>query len=317
MRNKIALFLLLPPLICTGCIGENNDDCPLGLYVTFETRNPKHSYVEAVRNVDLYFYDADGNLAASYDYTKDELRPSDGAAYVADPPRGEYLLLAVVNDGADVGSVDVEKYSTIRSEFKNREIRTQLKDFFSAERQVTVSGGRRASSELMVLDKYNNDVRLHVEYDEEYTLPTGATLESYITCNNGVYEFRTRKCLNPCPVRYEAWRIATNVETRLPSQFTISTMHIWQQSSDKGECDVTVFLHESGLPMDGGRTVSVNLTQELLKIKDPITGESLYDTDEKLLFEDEYDVTVTIGKEFNILALTINNWSIISGDVEI
>lgn len=313
--TKIALSLLLPPLICAGCIKENNGECPSGLYVTFETRNPKHNYVEAAGNVDLYFYTPDGTLEAQYNYAKDDLRAFDGAAFVPDPPQGEFLLMAIVNNGADVNSVDTDDYATIRSEFKSSLIEKRLTDYFSAEKRITVDR-RDNATEMMVLDKYNNDIRLNVEYDG-YVPPAGTGLEAYITCNNGVYQFNTRKCLDPCLVRYQPWAAVIDSGTGIPKQFTISTMHIWQAGSDKGKCDVTIFLHETGLPMDTGRTVAVNLTDELLKIRDPQTGELLYDTDAKLLFEDEYELSITLGSEFKILALTINDWAIIEGGVDL
>lgn len=301
-----VVFLLALSSAATGCIKEDYSNCPTGVYVTFDTSNPKHDYAARVQSVDLYFYDSEGDLTRHYYYEKEQLRRSDRAAYVGGLPAGEYRLLAIVNGGFETQTENVQKFSTIRSRIAGETVKNNLTDFFTAEKQVTVrSGAARNRAERMTLDKHNNNIRLNVLYDG-YAASPETMLEAFITENNGVYEFRSGKCVRPCPVRYLPWRI--NFSGGLPSSFDIPTMHIWHDSEQKGECDVTVVLQESVSGAAAGRSILLNLTRELMKVRDAKTGELLYDTDEKLLFNDEYEITMTIGADFALTALTINDW---------
>lgn len=308
-KKNILLLLFLPILMLAGCTKEDYRNCPAGLYVTFEPQNPKHNYAELVQGLDLYFYGQDGNLAANFHYDRDELRPYDRAAFVPQIPAGKYRLVAVVNDGADTETSGIEKYETLKFGLKKETVDSKITEFFTAQKQITVGlPGTEIPTEKMELYKHNNHVRLKIVYDG-YDAPADMTLQAYMQGHNRTFGYLFEGYSLEGLAIYLPWTTRYNTEG-LPEEFDMATMHIRLGG------DLTVHLEETSETGATGRSIVLNLADELKKVKNS-AGQYLYDTDEKLWYYDEYEITVTIGKDFVVIGLTIDNWTIIGGGVEV
>ena len=308
-KKHILSFLLLLLLLPAGCTKEDNRNCPAGLYVCFEPNNPKHNYQELVTQVDLYFYGADGELKADFHYSRNDLRTHDRAAFVPRMPAGEYKLVAVVNSGKDYETYGIENYETLYTKVKQDIVSDKLTDFFTSEKQITV--GRPASlvqTETLKLAKHNNNIRLKILYDN-YTAPPNTVLDAFVEESCGHIYYSTYSGPPTRDVRYLPWNELSGSDG-LPLQFDISTFRLWIGS------DAALCLREADAVsgIDAGRFYTLNITDALVTVKNA-AGEFLYDTDEKLEYNDEYEITITIGKDFVILSVTIDNWDIISGGV--
>ncbi|MCL2098153.1 MAG: FimB/Mfa2 family fimbrial subunit [Bacteroidales bacterium] len=311
-RRKILLLLLLPLLLPVGCIKEDYRNCPTGLYVTFEPKNPKHDYSELVVEVNLYFYDSDGNLKADFHYFRDELRPHDRAAFVPSIPIGDYSLVAVVNGHQDYETYGIENYATLCTKVRQDTVSNKLTDFFTSEKQISIGSrqGGGIQTEKMMLAKHNNEIRLKILYDG-YIAPVNTVLEAYAEESSGLFFYSTYSSLATRHVRYQPWDILLGNQG-LPLQFDISVFRLWIGS------DANICLRETEVLTGIGteRFYTLNITDALITVKNS-ANEYLYNTNEKLEYTDEYEITMTLGKDFVILSLSINNWYIIGGGVEV
>ena len=310
-KKKILLFLLLPLLLPAGCTKEDNRNCPTGLYVSFEPNNPKHNYPELVAYVDLYFYNPDGNLMADFHYLRDDLRANDRAAFVPYIPSGDYRLVAVINGRQDYETYGVEKYENLCTKLKEESITGKLMDFFTSEKQISIGrSGPVIPTEKMMLAKHNNNIRLKILYDK-YTAPYNMVLKAFVEENGGLFHYSTYSCSTTLYKHYFPWNTLLGNDG-LPLQFDISVFRLWIGSN------VSLCLREvdniTGTVT--GRSYTLNIIEKLIAVRN-LSGDYLYDTDEKLEYNDEYEITITLGKDFVVLSLIIDDWQIIGGGVEV
>jgi hypothetical protein len=309
MNKRKLLSLLLLALMMTGCTKENYRNCPAGLYVSFQPDNPKHDYPELVTKVDLYFYCLEGNLKASFSYLRDELRPYDRAAFVPQITAGEYRLVAVVRNGMDYETYEVDSYATLYTKLEQETVSEKLTDLFTSEKLVTVGrSGGNIQTENMMLAKHNNNIRLKIVY-EGYMTPAGMSLEAFAEENSGIFLYSSYSSPAIRYVRYMPWNesAANNGLTQL---FDISVFRLWIGSG------ATICIRETDT-LTGtitGRSYTLNITEILTRVEN-LAGEYLYDTNEKLEYNDEYEITITLGPDFVVLAITVDNWNIIGGGV--
>jgi len=314
-KKNILPTLLLPLLLLAGCTKEDYRNCPAGLYVTFAPENPKHDYAALVQRMDLYFYGQDGNLAAKHHYDRQDLRAYDRAAYVPQLLSGTYRVVAVMNCGIDTETFDTEKYSTLRSRLKSETVSHRPVAFFSGEKTITVGlPGTEIPTETIDIYKHTNDVRLKIVYDG-YVAPAGKTLEAFIRGKNGMFRYDIGRSPGEKLATYYPWETKSDTPGSLPVEFDMTTMFIWHTTSETA-CDLNVYLQETSASRATGRSVVLNLTEELKKVRDA-EGYFLYDTDAKLRYHDEYEITVTLGKDFVVLEITIDNWNTIGGGIEV
>lgn len=309
-KRKIFRFLLLLLLpLAAACTKEDYRNCPAGLYITFEANNPKHVYPEKVQRVYLFFYDGKGDLAAEFRYERDDLRATDRAAFVPQLPTGTYRVVAVVNGGVFTRTQDIEKYSTLHTMLVEEELNYKPVDFFTAEKEITVAVNTTSviPTEKMMLAKHNNDIHLNIVYDG-YVLPAGSDLDAFVCGNNRRFEYVSYACPTSSFVRYLAWSRRTNIANSLPDGFSFTTMRLWHGGD--------ICLHLEEVPTRSGRSIVLNIADELAKVRDD-KGNPLYDTDDKLEYHDEYEITVRLGKDFVVLSITIDKWDTIGGGVEV
>lgn len=323
-RNLLLCLLLLLPM-WIGCTEEDYRNCPAGLWIAFEPINPKHDYPGQVQGVSLYFYDPEtGALAEEFRYTREQLRPSDRAAFVTQIPTGTYRVVAVVNSGIYTQTKDAENYSTLHSLLDAEEMNYKPADFYSAEKTITVrvNTSTVVPTEVMDLTKHNNNVHLNLVYDG-YEAPEDTTLDAWIEGNNAHYAYATRTASSSHFARYTPWDTQTDIETGMPTRFSFTTMRLWRGS------DVTLVLQETSTsPVRAtGERYEYNLTDDILsKIldeEDP-TNDYRYDTDEELEFHDEYEIYIkllgeSVGDPTNQvqIAVGLNRWDSLGGGVEL
>jgi len=310
MNKRKILSLLLPMLLAAGCVKEDNRNCPTGLYVTFEANNPKHDYPELVTGVALYFYGPDGELKANFHYSREELRSYDRAAYVPSIPAGNYKVVAVVNGEDDYETYEVENYQTLWTKVRQDIVTNKLTDFFTSEKQITIGHRSGVSTEKMMLAKHNNNIRLKILY-EGYIASDNTVLEAFAKESSALFHYSTYSSFATHPVRYHPWNELLG-HNGLPLQFDISVFRLWIGS------DATICLRETEAltGTDTGRFYTLNITEALITVKNS-ADEFLYNTNEKLEYTDEYEVTITLGKDFVVLSLSINNWYIIGSGVDV
>lgn len=312
LKNKLTtLFLFTSLLILLGsCINEDLNECATGQYICFEFRNPKHKLPEVVKTVDLYFYNPEGKLVGNYHYEQNQLREDDYAAYVPDMPSGEYNVIAIANNIECYQTFGTEEYSQITTSLQDEIVTKRPIDLFSAEKKITI---KRISSlvptEIMYLSKHNNNIRVNVRFDK-YTPSTGNTIDTYIAGSNGMFNYSTYSCDKSGYRKYIAYNTAGTILQQIPSQYDFTTMRLWTES------DMTLYIEENPETRNSGKIIELDIEKELAKVSNE-NGELLYDTDEKLEYHDDYEITVTIGPTFLVVGLQINGWTIIGGDIEV
>ncbi len=320
-----------------GCLRDDYSDCPTGVYITFESINPKNVYAEQVERVNLYFYDKAGDLIHESYYTEDELRPEDHAAYVQNIPDGDYHVLAIINDNIYTETSQISKYSTVRSRVSAEALNYNAEPFFSSEKDITVvNDPMNIRTELMRLDNYKNNIYVHLVYDDSkdpYMPTPGTNLQAKIEGSNNEFIYSSRTCNSDTKLVSEYWYRSDNHETyeedhRLPEHpaaFSISTMHLWHGS------DITITItevpdSEAAMPMAEGdepefRIIKHSLT-DLLKERLDDNGDFPYDSNEELLFYDEFHIYLSIdnggSKYWNgETYIKVGDWDTVKGEIGI
>ncbi len=303
-RNIFPALLLALPLL-TGCLKEDYSYCPPGLYVTFEAINPKHAYPELVDNVSLYLYDpASGALVVRFDYTRDDLREGDMAAFVPYTVPGTYRLLAVVNDNLYTTSTGQQNYATFRSTVNGEVLMYDAEPFFSAVREITIADGVQTEvpEELMRLAKHNNNIYLHIEY-LDYVPMAGTNLTARIEASNRAFDHAPYTSVQKLTSNH--WLRTNNFDIDEahwlpyhPAEFRFTTMRMWHGS------DMTLIIREEpdqGAEVDESelRQITYDIDETLAKVRNPENQEAIYGTDEALEFHDEYHIHVQLGLSDN------------------
>lgn len=289
--------------------------CPSGRYIIFQAINPKHNLNTMGKTLDLLFYGEDNRLVERFHYTKEregDFR-SDGAVFVPTLPEGTYTTLALFNhDPACYGIFDEERYDEIYSKVSADTVKTPPADLFVGTKPISFNKGEEHITLItMRMAKHTNNVNLKIVF-QDYTPPTGATLSSYIYGDNGMFDYSDYACIKNNYRTYLSYNGKTS-GSGFETNYKIKTMSLWLDS------DIQLVVEEE-IPWTRGattkRSIKINLVEELKKVKND-KGELLYDTDEKLEYNDEYDITMTIGPNFIMLGLTIDDWAIIGGGVEV
>jgi hypothetical protein len=329
-RNFILALLLVFPLL-TGCIKDDFKDC---LYITFDAINPKHVYTEQVERVDLYFYDPESDaLVREYHFERDQLRKRDRAAIIPDAPAGTFRVLAIVNDGIYTVSENIENYVRAYTEVTSDELSYDAESLFSAAKEITVlADPDYVQVENMQLTKHNNNVIIHIEYDEEapYIPTDGTNLTAWIDGSNrrqyylnegqmkDKYELYTTNGSSKLTSNY--WeRIDNTAAHRLPdhpARFSFTTMRLWHGS------DVSLHVQEtpqsgSRAPVDDLRTVDIDLELRLLLDE----SQQIYGSDLDLEYHDEFHITVRLDNGGVVVGdptddhLIVKKWDYVHGDI--
>ncbi|MDR2911800.1 MAG: FimB/Mfa2 family fimbrial subunit [Alistipes sp.] len=330
-KALILLLLLLSSAAWSGCTKEDYSNCPAGLYVTFAPENPKHNYARDVQNLELYFYKDDA-LAGSIHYTRDELRAGDRAAYIPNEAiaGGRYRMVAVVNSGEDsrTATRSTDSYERIHTAMVDEVVDYQPCNFFSGEAEITVPEvpDNITVTEVPVsLYKHNNRIRINIYHDEDYT-PEGRIDARVEDISGKYFHARTRAGFRPDDFQRTVFKPWERLDGRDGSVLYLSTMHMWHSTSPDGETRLCI--DESGATRAGGsiRSFSLNMTELLRKVskvvlRDENGGETVllnpYDTDEKLRFHDEYEISIKLGKTTVAVRVGLDDWQTVGGGIDL
>ncbi len=310
IRANIKKFLLL--LLIAGaqsCIREGISDCDQRLYIYFTPENVKHNYPQLVQTVDLYFYDEQGNLAATRNYNKNELYTEHKAAIVDDLPIGRYTLMSIINNVETYQTTGEQQLHTLQSNLREKEIKETLVDFFSGTIELIVTPSITSQRIEKTIIKHNNNIHLEIQFDDDYELPQQTTLNTYIAGNNGAYHYQSGTCLSDSYTTYLPHHIENNPDG-IPIKADFTTMRIWRNS------DLTLYFQEQHPTQGIVRTLRLNIADELARVVND-QNQPLYDTDQKLSYHDEYNIRITLGPQLILLQLVINDWTVIGGDINV
>ena len=307
-KANIFFWLLLLSLSVISCISEDYDNCPKGYYIRFYPQNQKHDLKQMINTVDLYLYGEDGSLHKEIHRTKEELRPADGAVFIPLLPAGEYKVLALINHDPSCYEISsYQKFEEVHTSLPEELIKTPPADLFVGIKPLEFKQNEKyAMTVPMKIAKQTNHINLKIVF-QDYEQPADAILNSHIYGSNGKFEYSTYSCSNIYR-KYIGHKKDSSQDTN--AAFQLTTMRLWAGA------DINLVVEEEYPSLGETRSVKINLVEELMKVKDE-KGELLYDTDEKLEFNDEYDITMTLDGNFVLLELTIDNWTANGGGVEV
>ncbi len=331
-RSFLRTRLPLAANLATAPVGVALDDCPpIGgsLWLTFDMLNPDLDYMQAVDHFEVMFYDMSGpestdpatigeptpgKLVYHFEYTLDDLRPSDYAAQVVGVAPGYYHVLAIFNDDDHTETRDYEQYADIHSILLGENLNfAPENDALSGEARVMVRENTDQEKNITLL-RHNNDITLHILYDG-YELPEGTRLETHISGNNGLFDYSDHATHEGYHVESHPWERVPEDEEQLPIQFKMTTMRLSGDRSD------LIHLEEvpiDGTRSDGGQSISLDMSDELAREVDE-HGNFIFDTDSELERHNEYEITVTLGAGLTLLSVDVRvvGWDETGGGVEI
>ncbi len=331
-RRETILSLLLALSLLTGCLRDDYGDC---LYITFDTLNPKHVYTEEVEHVSLYFYDGNGDLVRDYHYGRNQLRRSDMGAIVPDLPAGSYKVVAIVNDGIHTTTEGHTNYSTLTTRLNGGTLGSELPPIFIAEKEFATDTAPQIQTERMTLRKLNNNIVVHLLYDNDrepgpgeefapYAPTDGTNLTARVEGTNGRYHHElvggsTKLTAYP-------WHRIDNGDPHYlpehPARFTLSTMDF------RHDGKLTLYLSETLTARSSTdievRHISLDIANYLRQAQQALGV--VYATDgefqQYLDFEDEFHIHVRLGSMVEIflppdICIEVLGWDKVSGGIDV
>jgi len=297
-----------------ACIKEDLDNCPPVTreqrYILFETKNTKTTFREAFSNLDLYIYDKEDKLVESpISYTRSELAASEYRAYLPDWVEPDYMVVAVMNDNElfeveDTGSLHTFKtsLSTDYSDWLN----TPITDIYLGNLQVPSSRTRATGVGTVYLSKLTNKFYITVKLNG-FTLPVTHAINVHIQGCNGRYN----SSLEGIAEQLTLYMPHTdNKPKESVYEFLIDTLRLWFGD----DLTLVVKLDEEG--KDTREVDRIGIVDFLAEVTD-MDGNYLYDSDEKLDFEDEYYIEIVLDTELKISQIIVNGWFEVGQDIDL
>ncbi len=322
MKFSRYLWFLGVFLIIMSCVKDDLSDCPPvnpvdpGLpgetsdwYLHFRTIPAKYTFRNVVESLDLYIYDRDEHdLVEVIDYSYEDLAGNDFSIHLGGMDciiKDSYRFVVVMNATEHyevVPGQTIQEYelSIVQDAEKGDFIDFKLNDVFSGYLDA-VAQTKTIRRDTVDLVKLINHVTVTVEF-ENYSLPPGYELSASITGSNGHYNYEfdsKQKALKPYMPYMERF-----LELDYIFEYDITTAKLTIDD------DMMLNVEERNQQDDFFRDLHLSLTGELAKIKDD-NGNYLYNTNEKLMQEDEFFFYFLLDKDFKILELTINDWILV------
>ncbi|MCD7970086.1 MAG: FimB/Mfa2 family fimbrial subunit [Alistipes sp.] len=252
--------------------------------------------------LELLFYDTDGKLAYDLKYTAARLEEYDWEVrlYTDLVKPGDYTLLTLVNyDNDHYTLTGKESLETLLAglEHDSSEIDFPLTDTYYGRYELELRYSLFSNEHKVMLSKNTNLFNLTVTFRDEENYNNVISMESRITGNNTLYRWDNTAVDLPA-VRYIPFRSSYGDRDKTFNDFN-KTMRIWHASDLKLEIELTTTHEVYKLTQD--------IPQWLAEIEK-------YDTDEKLEHYDEFDIRITLGGGFVILAVQVNGWYVVKDE---
>lgn len=313
MKTRFLLALLFVMTVFTSCYKETYDNCPPGRWIAFRSVMTKYDAKDVIEHVDLYVYNAQGDLVNQYAYGLSDVKANGGKLLLPFQELGEYTLVAVVNGCddhyrvTDAGSMNTGRLSVLCD--ADGTIAQEPCDIYHAYRKVSFDRYSITVEQTDILDLYKNTNNFTVEivYADGYT--PGGVVDMDITATNGTYGYNnalTSDCFRRyLPHSYSAEKNEYYMRTMRFQCHTdmLLNLDLWTSDYTVGYKPVSKADSDPQLL----RSHLLNINEFLSGVKDS-NGNYLYDTDEKLEQEDYFHIVITLQSGFVISEIRVNNW---------
>lgn len=321
--NDAFFWLLLFPLLFGSCVGEDYSNCITKTYIRFESKNPKHPLREITKSLELYLYGADNRLAHQFNFLPEDFSPSEVAVEIPEIPGGTYKIIGVINHESCYSIYNIENLDEVYTVLNNDTVDTPPADLFVGSGLLTIKQNKQENTIIttaVAMGKQTNHFKVNITFDG-YTSPAGTSINSCICGYNGKFLYNDYICPdNEYKRVYLPHQSTGNTNGTEPISYNFTTMRLWIGA------DLTLLVEEH-LPSLNGTTrntqtrkVELNIVDLLKEIEEvtELPGEKFpYNSDEKLEFHDVYNIDVTLGANFVVLGIKINDWTVIGGGVEV
>lgn len=309
---KIVPGFFLFTLLMGSCINDDLSNCTVERYLHFETLNKKYNFKDIVEKVDLYIYDGD-ELINTKTYSRTDIQATDyKIPLYGYPGKTKLHYIALVNQSETCyHTINTEQKKDLLTEIlpaQGDSVKNRLSNIFHGAKYIDFDYSTANTSDTIYLKKNTNNINLFVSFDG-YELPENNYLKSFISGSNGKYDYENTP-ITDTKYTYLPYNSKVNdKQYAYTSQFT--TMRLWIGADTEIKLEKEDF---TGSPVITESVQKLNITEVLAKIVDS-NKEYLYNTNEKLEKEDEYNIFITLDGSFVIMDLTINNWFVIKGGV--
>jgi len=309
MNKYASICLLFLFLTMQSCIKDDLSHCGLKeqSFIWFKSINPKYNYAEIAQQVNLYLYDEQLQFAGELVYTQEELKQSQAKIYIPAEKKGAYTIIALVNLSDKYEIFDTERLVTWKGSLHRgtgyEDISYKLPDIYHSMKKISFHADQKQQEDTLYLVKNTNHIRLIVECSSQGKLDS---IQPYIYGSNTMFSYENR-LLGDRMVTYHP-----HTTTKQPgiSEYSLTTM-LLRTGGDAS-------LYFKALNPDGSYTDRklFNITERLANVKNNNDGK-VYDTDQKLAYEDEFEFKVVLDNSSQIMHLIINDWYVIKDYVEI
>lgn len=302
----IVIFILWLP---SGCYREDLSDCPQGLLLKLEPTITKYTIDEIINDVTLYLFNEQGDYVAKYHYQRDALQGPELLVPVPQQRTGKYTFVVLVNhDEKDYTTFGTEKCESLLTRLltePNFTFSRKQADLYHGHKVIEVTQGLKVVTEEVEISKNTNNINLQLEI-REYNLEENEEISAQLTGTNGTYDYANKPTGNTV-ITYNPHTpgpaVAEQGVYRREDQFR--TMRLWIGD------DLKLTIYRNFPDLKPIEMASIMLTKTIAEIKDPSTGDYLYNTDEKLELEDEFNISLVLDETYTIVDLIINNWYVV------
>lgn len=156
----------------------------------------------------------------------------------------------------------------------------------------------------MYLSKNTNNIHLTVHMSDG-AVPASAQVDAYMHGCNGLYDSQNKAKGNTM-VTYLP-HASSKVVT---STYDFTTLRLWIGD------DLTMKIEQNESGKQAVPLATIPVTQWLAELEND-NGEKLYDTDDKLEMEDEFNIEISLDGKAVIIGVKINGWYLIKPNVDL
>ena len=163
---KKLILLSLVPVLTTGCIKEDMDDCEnVAICFRYKADGDKDVLRQYMDKIDLYVFDANNRLVDQRTYNQDALNPAQGAPSFK-LPQGTYRVVAVGNaygktQVKDINSTDLSQIYIQHPNWGTASAVDGHDHNYMGSKQITVPGSNKFLRDT--LDLFSSHINVDIE----------------------------------------------------------------------------------------------------------------------------------------------------------